>query len=424
VVLLQSDRRGAELIVQQTSETPNGKVVSTRRARIAMDAGFFGLEAMNSLGAVYFNYYIFFFLQRHFGFGNAGNLTFSAINGFIYIFSAWYGGKLAQRKGNLPAVLLGLCIAVTSLLVASQWQTVSGLVTTMICWTIGMCFTWPALEAQISENRPRRSLPRMIGIYNIVWAGTGALTYFWGGAIFEWLGEKSLFYLPAGVHGLQILLLLFLRNKAPQAAAESSLPEDAHELDHRPVSEPEAQSFLRMAWFANPFAYIAINTVIPVIPEIARKLHLSPTYAGFFCSIWFFVRLATFWFLWHWTAWHYRFGLLLGAFIALVGSFAVILLLPSFAVLIAAQVVFGFAVGLLYYSSLFYSMDVGHTKGEHGGIHEAAIGLGIFAGPAVGAVALRVFPQAPYSAAWAVTGLLLLGLIALVALRKRSLPAR
>jgi predicted MFS family arabinose efflux permease len=420
VVLLQGHRRGAELIVEGRSATTNGEAVSKVRTRIGVDSAFFVLEALNSLGAVYFNYYIFFFLQRHFGFGNVGNLTFSAVNGFVYIFSAWYGGKFAQRKGNLRAVLLGLCVTVASLLVASQWQTIPGQVTMMVCWTIGMCFTWPALEAQISENRPRRSLPRMIGIYNIVWAGTGALAYFWGGAIFERLGEKSLFYLPAGVHSLQIILLLFLRNKIPSSSTEPLLSEAVHALDHRPVSESEARSFLRMGWFANPFAYIAINTVIPMIPEIARKLHLSPTFAGFFCSIWFFVRLATFWFLWHWTAWHYRFGLLLGAFVALVSSFAVILLFPHLTALIAAQIVFGFAVGLIYYSSLFYSMDVGHTKGEHGGIHEAAIGLGIFAGPAVGAVALRVFPQAPYSAAWAVTGLLLLGLIALIAMRKRS----
>ena len=132
-----------------------------------------------------------------------------------------------------------------------------------------------------------------------------------------------------------------------------------------------------MAWLANPFAYIAINTIIPVIPEIARRLHLSPTQAGFVCSIWFFVRLGTFWFLCHWTAWHYRFGLLLGAFVGLVTSFGVMLHFSGLTVLIVSQVVFGFCVGLIYYSSLFYSMDVGHTKGEHGGIHEAAIGLGI-----------------------------------------------
>jgi predicted MFS family arabinose efflux permease len=110
---------------------------------------------------------------------------------------------------------------------------------------------------------------------------------------------------------------------------------------------------------------------------------------------------------------------LLTAFLALIAAYSVLLLGQSFALLIAAQVVFGLATGLIYYSSLFYSMDVGETQGEHGGIHEAAIGLGICLGPAVGAGALWLVPAQPHAGAVAVTGLLLLGLAGLVGLRVR-----
>jgi len=75
-----------------------------------------------------------------------------------------------------------------------------------------------------------------------------------------------------------------------------------------------------------------------------------------------------------------------------------------------AQVFFGAAIGLIYYSSLFYSMDASDTKSEHGGIHEAAIGIGNCLGPAAGATALWLAPQNPSTGAWAVTGLLLTGL--------------
>src|ERR1051325_7916383 len=97
--------------------TVRGKVQAPSRR---LDAGYFLLEALNSVGAVYFNYYIFFFLQRHFGFGNTQNLTFSAVNGLVYIFAAWYGGKFAQKAGNLVALLVGLPVAATSLLLASR----------------------------------------------------------------------------------------------------------------------------------------------------------------------------------------------------------------------------------------------------------------------------------------------------------------
>jgi len=69
---------------------------------------------------------------------------------------------------------------------------------------------------------------------------------------------------------------------------------------------------------------------------------------------------------------------------------------------VLAQILFGGAIGLIYYSSLFYSMDVGETKGEHGGIHEAAIGLGNFAGPAMGAMSLYLWPHQANGSAFAV----------------------
>ena len=100
-------------------------------------------------------------------------------------------------------------------------------------------------------------------------------------------------------------------------------------------------------------------------------------------------------------------------------AFVVILLGGNLWLVVAAQLVFGAALGLLYYSSLFYAMDIGETKGEHGGFHESALGAGIFAGPAVGALALRFFPEQPNVNIWAVTGLLAIGFFALQHLRHR-----
>jgi len=175
-----------------------------------------------------------------------------------------------------------------------------------------------------------------------------------------------------------------------------------------------------MAWLANPFAYLAINTVIAIIPSLSKELKLSPMYAGFFCSVWLFVRIGAFALLWLWPGWHYQFRWLVSAYAAMVASFALILLVGNLPLLIASQIVFGLAVGLIYYSSLFYSMDVSETKSEHGGFHEAAIGAGSCAGPAIGAAALHFFPDSPASSAWAVSAMLLLGLGGLVWLRRRA----
>jgi predicted MFS family arabinose efflux permease len=175
-----------------------------------------------------------------------------------------------------------------------------------------------------------------------------------------------------------------------------------------------------MAWLANPFAYIAINTVVAVIPDIASQLGLSTMSAGFYCSLWCFARMGAFFVLRSWDGWHYKFQWLVLAYLALLGTFAVMLLVPHLWALVAAQMLFGLALGLIYYSSLFYSMDASDNQGEHGGIHEAAIGLGNFAGPAVGAVSLHLLPQSPNSSAIAVSGLLVIGFGGLFAIRNWS----
>jgi predicted MFS family arabinose efflux permease len=132
------------------------------------------------------------------------------------------------------------------------------------------------------------------------------------------------------------------------------------------------------------------------------------------------VRLGAFITLWLWTDWHYRFRWLVTAFAILVVAFILILTVPNLAVLLVAQIFFGGAIGLIYYSSLFYSMDAGDTKGEHGGIHEAAIGLGNCVGPGIGAAALQFFPQVAHSGAIAVSALLLCGFGGLISIWKKA----
>ena len=124
--------------------------------------------------------------------------------------------------------------------------------------------------------------------------------------------------------------------------------------------------------------------------------------------------------LWLWPGWHYRFRFLAAAYVVLMFSFGAMFLVPQLWVLVLSQILLGPALGLIYYSSLFYAMDVGDTKGEHGGIHEAVIGVGNCVGPAVAAAALRFFPGRPGSGAWAVCLLLAPGLVVLYWMRYRE----
>jgi predicted MFS family arabinose efflux permease len=385
-----------------------------------LKSGYFVLEGLNSFATVYYFYYFYFFMQTVFGFGNKANLALAALNGAVYAVMAWQGGNFAQRFGYFTALKTGFVVMMGALAVGSQLHSAGGHIVVMAVTVVGMCFTWPTLEALVSEGETRAGVQRMVGIYNMTWAGTGAVSYFIGGAMLEKLGPKSLFYVPVAIQMVQLGLTLWLESQARRAAPARANESPLSTPDPHPHPAATTKVFLRLAWLANPFAYIAINTLIAVIPGVAKRMDLSTMLAGFCCSIWCFSRLGAFFVLWRWNGWHYRFRWLLVSYLVMVGTFAAILLVPNLAVLILAQIIFGCVAGLIYYSSLFYSMDLGDTKGAHGGIHEAAIGLGNFAGPAVGAASLYLLPQYANSGAFAVSGLLLLGLGGLLAIWHRG----
>jgi predicted MFS family arabinose efflux permease len=381
----------------------------------------FVIEGLNSFATILFFNYLYFFMRDRFGFGDRANLAFAALLGLIYTFAAWQGGKFAHRFGYFTALKIGFGLMVAGLAVSSQMNSASGVILAALVTNVGQCLIWPTLEALVSESETPAGVPRAVGIYNIVWALTNALAFFIGGTLVVKFGFKSIFYLPLFVVLSQLALMFWLQKYANEAARASTGKQTATPPpDPDRPSPARAKTFLRMSWLANPFAYIAINTLIAVTPGLAAKFHVSPMFAGFVWSLWCFVRLGAFVVLWRWTDWHYRFRWLAASFAVLIVSFAAILLSPNLALLIVAQIFFGGAIGLIYYSSLFYSMDGGSAKSEHGGIHEAAIGLGNCVGPALGAAALEFLPQYANSGAMAVSVLLVFGFGGLFAIWKTA----
>jgi len=381
--------------------------------------GVFALEAINALATTYFFYDIYFYTHYQFHFDALQNLLLAAALGAVYGVSAYLGGQFAQKFGYFTAIRWGAGVMAVVFLIGSQVEGVAATIAVIVVGNVALSLTWPALEALMSEGEPPARLQSLVGIYNVVWAGFGAVAYFTGGTLLQKWGLKSIFFVPAVLLFLEMGLAFWLEREAErQPPLVSTLPL------LRPVAEGSVSPlspalFLKMAWLANPLAYLAINTVISILPTVAQRFQFTLMQAGFICSIWLFVRAGAFVFLRLWPRWHYRFRFLAGAYVAMIISFGAMLRAPNMWVLIAAQVLFGMAIGLIYYSSLFYSMDVGETKGEHGGIHEAVIGAGNAAGPAMAAAALTFFPEVPSSGTAAVCAVLLFGLGGLYWMRYR-----
>jgi predicted MFS family arabinose efflux permease len=419
-------------------------------------AACYTIEGINSFAVVIYFSYLYFFFKHQFGFDDRQNLLLAALIGLVYTIASWQAGKLAGRFGYFNAMKFGFGLMAAGLVAGLLVHTVAAEIVTASVANIGMCFIWPTIEALVSEGDTPDHVPHAVGIYNITWAAANAVAFFIGGTLIQKFGYQSIFYVPLAMVVVQFCLVFWLEKIHPKYLGTLNLSHSLRpsgerdgvrgfELENRSASSPRpspplrggegeavgqpdpnrpsparAKTFLRMAWLANPFAYVAINTLLAVLPGIADKFALSPMFTGFICSLWCFVRLGAFVVLWRWTGWHYRFGWLAVSFAMLILSFAAILLAPGLGVLVAAQIFFGWAIGLIYYSSLFYSMDASETKSEHGGIHEAAIGLGNFIGPGMGAAALYWVPQYANSGAIAVSVLLLGGFGGLLAIWKTA----
>jgi predicted MFS family arabinose efflux permease len=387
-----------------------------------LKAGYFFLTAAASVASSYYFNYLFFFLRDRYGFNNRDNLTVAAMHGAIYIVASWQAGRFAERRGFHTSLKVGFSGLVVVLTAGSFVDSVPLHVLVLATYTVSVCFLWPAIEALVTQYEPPGRVPHMIGVYNTVWSTAAAGAYFTGGGLYDWIGKGALFAVPAATFLSLLVFVYWLdRRAADVALPEMVMPPSPPHPDPLAYSQPVApQVFLRLAWIANPFSYVAIYTLLATMPTIAEKFELSPARVGLFCSVWLFGRLVAFVALWNWTGWHYRFRFLGGGFALLAASFVVILTAASLWIVVAAEVVFGLACGLMYYSSLFYSMDIGDAKAEHGGLHEAAIGAGICGGPAVGALSLYLFPNTENASAVAVSGFLVAGLVLLGAIWARG----
>src|SRR5476651_1278455 len=179
----------------------------------------FAIEGLNSFGTVLFFYYLYFFLQSRFGFDDQHNLAVAALLGLIYAVASWPAGRFAHRFGYFTSLKLGFGTMLAALVVGSQAGSAAGVIIFACIANVGMCFTWPVLEALISENETPAGLSRAVGIYNITWAATNALGYFIGGTLIVTFGFHSIFYIPAIILVGQLALTFWLE----QISSESGV---------------------------------------------------------------------------------------------------------------------------------------------------------------------------------------------------------
>src|SRR5688500_9403091 len=134
------------------------------------------VEGLCSIGGNLMQVGIFFYTNRRFGWGLKENFTLAAAQGVVYVAGALLAHGVATRvapRNALAAVYVLLAaVAFGALLTASAW----GLVAAILAYTAVMGIGWPILESMVSTGLDAHALSRRISTYNLVWAGTGAIT--------------------------------------------------------------------------------------------------------------------------------------------------------------------------------------------------------------------------------------------------------
>ncbi|HSW39741.1 MAG TPA: MFS transporter [Acidobacteriota bacterium] len=409
-----------------------GIPVSARHCTLLL----FSAEASNSVAASFLTVGLPFYMNHRFGWGAGENFIVAACQGILYACCALSARKLSGRWGR-ENIFMALSVAMSMIVIAAGiCVSMSMAVPTAILATVTTGLfgaSWPMLSSLVSCDGPPALLSRRLSRYNIVWAVSAAGALAGSGGIIQYAPAWAYFGIIAAA--LLIAGTLFFsrarimagitenpagiypsdrRDGRPNQAASDSVNPSLH-----PLYELDARKRRLALWLSRialPSTYILIFSFSPLLPSLHVMQQLSPAVSTLLASTWLIARVAAFIVTGRTTFWHMRPGLMflasatmLAAFLGAViaGSFAGAGLAFSAAVMVLAQIVLGFSIGTIYSTSLYFGMALSDGSTEHGGYHEALIGLGQVLGPMTGAIMQLTHPGALWPAVLAISALVM-----------------
>ena len=356
-------------------------------------ASIYAVEALNSVAGTLLSIGATFYMTDHFGWGMKKNFMLAAGQGLVYVPGALLAGKISRKLGRKPAICAANAMLVVLGVVAfllSQGRTLqlgAAVAATLLAYTFTIGTTWPVLEGMIATGSAS-GLARRLAIYNVVWPVAGAVAIAVEGVAIRYL-HGGIFLIPAAMHAIGIGVMLHRRWDEPSGAEHHP---------HRPPVHPDLQRNRKLAlWLSRtalPATYTVIYGVMPLMPFLAVMHPLKTTQQTAVASVWLFTRWAAFVGLAMGTWWQTRPRLLIwAAVLMLVSYFGMTLPLThgrypiaDLISMITWQAAIGAALGVVYSASLYFGMALSEGSTEHGGYHEALIGLGWVLGPAAGAL--------------------------------------
>jgi predicted MFS family arabinose efflux permease len=290
----------------------------------------------------------------------------------VYVASCPILGRLSDRWGRRPFIVTSTLIFAAAYVGAFFSTQVRHLYLVSCVSGFGQALFWPLVEAELAAEADTHTLRQRLGRFNISWSVGDCLGALVAGVTLS-LG-RGLPFLLCAVTGLGLSLLtsfLGLSTRADGSRARQQRAAENHEL---PASH---STFWTLALTANLFAAGFISIVRRLFPDLAvEALHYSGLQWGFLVMVLGLTRTAVFAVMERHHGWLYRpkrFFLVQALFPV---SFLLIVLAQGYWVFLLAFACLGTASGVVYFSSIYYSVHGAASQAHRAGLHESAGGLG------------------------------------------------
>ncbi|HEY1685045.1 MAG TPA: MFS transporter [Tepidisphaeraceae bacterium] len=384
-------------------------------------------QALASFGTAFLQMGFFFYSTNRWGWSPRKNLALAAVEGIVYIFGALLSSTIAIRFGRRAlGSVMPILFALIGVICASFADRPEVVAPLLVLLGFLVATYWPGMESLVATGTDAHRMARRLAVYNLVWPAVNALATAVCGVVIAHL-PIGFFYISAAINGLGGIVLA-LGGKQPEESRDKGRgkEENGGEKHAHGAAEPELLRQRTLAlWLSRialPSTYLvsyALAALMPTLPSLAHETVSVQTVIG---SLWLVGRWIAFSILAISTFWHTRPRLLIWASLVMLISFVLICVPTSVVaggsqqmdlwVMGVAQIVLGWALALIYSGSLYFGMVLSEGSTEHGGYHEALIGLGQALGPGVATVAQIIRPGSIYPAVIAVAVLLAISLVA------------
>ena len=318
----------------------------------------------------------YFFCHDRLSFSDAENLALALAFGAAYAFGAvtshWVSSRFGEKR------ILAIVVAAQILVNACM-----GLAPTPTVLFVGMALVgllngqkWPVVESYVTAGHTPLRTARILGYFNMSWALAVPIALVAAGPLIEWR-SWGLFGLAGCLSAITLALVALLPRRPVH------LPHD-HPQRPRPEQARRLTGLMNSARFLLLAGYSSMWILAALMPGIFKKLGCSTGQATAYSAMLDIARLMTFAILGVWTGWHGRRYPLIFAMPILACGFSLVIFGEPLAIVLAGELMFGAAVGTIYFAALYYAIVVKNASVEAGGGHEGLIGSGFALGPLAG----------------------------------------